>query len=190
MNKNTHLNQNYICPIGADVRQTMQFRSVLAGLWNDLRHLDARVAELDRENRRIAASDPVAKRLQQLRGVGPLIATALLATVGTGEQFANGRQMSAALGLVPRQHDSGDKRRRLGITKRGDAYLRSLLIHGARAVIRTAKHKDDRLSEWVTALAKRRHSNVAAVALANKTVRMAWAMLNRDVDYAPITMAA
>jgi transposase len=144
------------------------------------------VAELDCQVRQLAQTDPQAKRLQQLRGVGPLIATALLATVGSGEQFANGRQMSAALGLVPRQHDSGDKRRRLGITKRGDAYLRSLLIHGARAVIRTAKHKDDRLSEWVTDLAARRHPNVAAVALANKTVRMAWVMLNRDVDYQPV----
>ena len=120
--------------------------------------------------------------------MGPLTATALLATVGTGEQFGNGRQMSAALGLVPRQHDSGDRRRRLGITKRGDAYLRSLLIHGARAVIRTAKHKEDRLSRWVTALASRRHPNVAAVALANKTVRMAWAMLNRDDQ--PVAVAA
>jgi len=165
---------------------TMRFRVLLDGLWNDLRYLDDRVAELDREVRQLAQTDPQAKRLQQLRGVGPLIATALLATVGSGKQFANGRQMSAALGLVPRQHDSGDKRRRLGITKRGDAYLRSLLIHGARAVIRTAKHKDDRLSEWVTDLAARRHPNVAAVALANKTVRMAWVMLNRDVDYQPV----
>lgn len=165
---------------------TIRFRVLLDGLWHDLRHLDDRVAELDGDVRQLAQTDPAAKRLQQLRGVGPLIATALLASVGTGEQFANGRQMSAALGLVPRQHDSGDKRRRLGITKRGDAYLRSLLIHGARAVIRTAKHKDDRLSQWVTDLATRRHPNVAAVALANKTVRMAWVMLNRDVDYQPV----
>ncbi|NIO40300.1 MAG: IS110 family transposase, partial [Burkholderiales bacterium] len=164
---------------------TMQFRVLLDALWSDLRHLDGRVAELDADIRQLANTDPQAKRLQQLRGVGPLIATALLATVGTGEQFANGRQMSAALGLVPRQHDSGDKRRRLGITKRGDAYLRSLLIHGARAVIRTAGNKEDRLSQWVTALADRRHPNVAAVALANKTVRMAWAMLSRDADYQP-----
>lgn len=165
---------------------TMRFRVLLDGLWHDLRHLDDRVGELDGELRQLAETDPVAKRLQQLRGVGPMIATALLATVGNGEQFTNGRQMSAALGLVPRQHDSGDKRRRLGITKRGDAYLRSLLIHGARAVIRTAKHKDDRLSEWVMGLATRRHPNVAAVALANKTVRMAWAMMNKDMDYQPM----
>jgi len=105
--------------------------------------------------------------------VGPIIATALVAAVGNGEQFANGRQMSAAFGLTPRQHSSGGKERLLGISKRGDVYLRALLIHGARAVISTAKNKDDRLSQWVTRLAARSHTNVAAVAMANKTTRMA-----------------
>ena len=143
------------------------------------------VGELDREIALIAQGDPVAKRLQQLRGVGPIIATALVAAVGNGEQFANGRQMSAAFGLTPRQHSSGGKERLLGISKRGDAYLRSLLIHGARSVIRTAKGKDDRLSQWVTRLAARRHPNVVAVALANKTARMAWAMLKNGTDYRP-----
>jgi transposase len=147
--------------------------------------LDARVGELDREIVLIARSDPVAKRLQQLRGVGPIIATALVAAVGNGEQFANGRQMSAAFGLTPRQHSSGGKERLLGISKRGDTYVRSLLIHGARAVIRTAKDKDDRLSQWITRLAARRHLNVVTVALANKTARMAWAMLKNSTDYRP-----
>jgi transposase len=123
--------------------------------------------------------------LQQLRGVGPLVATALVATVGTGEQFSKGRQMAAALGLTPRQSSSGDKHRLFGISKRGDAYLRTLLIHGARAVVSQAKHRDDPLSRWATDIAKRRHPNVAAVALANKTVRMAWAMLQNDTDYDP-----
>jgi transposase len=162
-----------------------RFRRLLNGLWGDLRALDARMAELDREIAVIAQNDPVAKRLQQLRGVGPIIATALVAAVGNGEQFANGRQMSAAFGLTPRQHSSGGKERLLGISKRGDAYLRSLLIHGARSVIRTSKSKDDRLSQWVTRLAARSHPNVAAVALANKTTRMAWAMLNNRTDYQP-----
>src|SRR5215467_4117215 len=110
-------------------------------------------------------------------GWGPITATALVAAVGKGEQFGNGRQMSAAFGLTPRQQSSGGKERLLGISKRGDAYLRVLLIHGARSVIRTSKDKDDRLSQWVTRLAARSHSNVAAAALANKTTRMAWAML-------------
>ncbi|HZR03377.1 MAG TPA: IS110 family transposase [Burkholderiales bacterium] len=161
------------------------FRRLLEGLREDLARLDERVRELDREIERLAQSDPTAKRLMQLRGVGPITATALVATVGNARQFANGRQMSAALGLTPRQHSSGGRERLLGISKRGDAYLRTLLIHGARAVIRTAPAKDDRLSKWVTRLAARSHINVAAAALANKTTRMAWAMLSRGTDYQP-----
>ena len=110
---------------------TSRFRGLLSGLWNDLVILDQRVADLDREINIIAQSDPVAKRLQQLRGVGPMVATALVATVGNVEQSANGRQMAASLGLTPKQHSSGGKDRLLGISKRGDAYLRSILIHGA-----------------------------------------------------------
>jgi transposase len=162
-----------------------RFRLLLNGVWGDLRALDDRMAELDREITLIAQSDPVAKRLQQLRGVGPIIATALVAAAGDGKQFPKGRQMAAAFGLTPKQHSSGGKERLLGISKRGDAYLRSLLIHGARSVIRTAKGKDDRLSQWVTRLAARRHPNVVAVALANKTARMAWAMLKNGTDYQP-----
>ena len=169
---------------------TSRFRCLLAGLWGDLKTLDHRVAELDHEINVIAQSDPVAKRLQQLRGIGPMVATALVATVGNAEQFANGRQMAASLGLTPRQHSSGGKDRILGISKRGDAHLRSILIHGARSVIRTAKAKDDRLSQWVTSLAERRHPNVAAVALANKTARIAWAMLRNGTDYEPDYLVA
>ena len=164
---------------------TARFRRLLNGLWGDLQALDERMAELDREIAVIAQSDPVARRLQQLRGVGPIIATALVAAVGNGEQFANGRQMSAALGLTPRQRSSGGKERLLGISKRGDAYLRVLLIHGARSVIRTSRGKEDRLSQWVTRLAARSHANVAVVAMANKTTRMAWAMLKNGTDYKP-----
>jgi len=162
-----------------------RFRKLLNGLWHDLQLLNDRVTELDQEVALIAASDPMARRLQQLRGVGPMIATALLASVGDAHQFANGRQMAASLGLTPRQNSSGGKDRLLGISKRGDSYLRSLLVHGARSMIRTAKLKDDRLSQWVTCLATRRHPNVAAVALANKTARMAWAMMTSSKDYQP-----
>ena len=161
------------------------FRRLLHGLWVDLKTLDQRVNELDREIDRVAESDEHAKRLQQSRGVGPIAATALVAAVGSAEQFTKGRQMSASLGLTPKQHSSGHKDRLLGISKRGDPYLRSLLIHGARSVIRYAKHKEDRLSQWVTSLAARSHPNVAAVALANKTTRMAWAMLRQGTDYQP-----
>ncbi len=93
--------------------------------------------------------------------------------------------MAAALGLTPRQHSTGDKRRLLAISKRGDVYLRTLLIHGARAVVSQARHREDRLSRWVTGIAKRSHTNVAAVDLANKTARMAWAMPRQELDYDP-----
>ncbi len=164
---------------------TDHFRALLHGLWVDLMALDDRVLELDQAIKRLADSNHVTRRLQQLRGVGPMVATALVATVGTAEQYHQGRQMAASLGLTPRQCSSGDKQRLLGISKRGDVYLRSLLIHGARAVVSQAKHRDDRLSRWVTSIATRRHPNVAAVALANKTARMAWAMLRNETSYDP-----
>ena len=164
---------------------TDHFRALLNGVWVDLVALDDRVLEMDKDIQRLANSNEVTRRLQQLRGVGPMVATALVATVGDAGQYHQGRQMAASLGLTPRQYSSGDKQRLGGITKRGDVYLRTLLIHGARAVVSQAKHKDDRLSRWVTGIAKRRHPNVAAVALANKTARMAWAMLRNETDYDP-----
>jgi transposase len=169
---------------------TARFRHLLHGLWDDLKALDDRVSELDEEITSIAQNDPVTVRLQQLRGVGPMIATALVASIGDARQFANARQMSASLGLTPKQHSSGNKERLLGISKRGDSYLRSLLVHGARSAINAAKGKDDRLSLWVTKLVERRHMNIAAVALANKTVRIAWAMLTQYTDYDPDYVAA
>lgn len=168
---------------------TDRFRRLLNGLWHDLMALDQRVTEVEGEIAQIAHTDPVAKRLQQLRGVGPMIATALVATVGDAKHFANGRQMAASLGLTPRQNSSGGKERLLGISKRGDAYLRTLLIHGARSTLRTAKGKEDRLSQWVTRIAQNRHHNIAAVALANKTARIAWAMMKNGTEYQPKRVA-
>lgn len=143
---------------------TARFRHLLDGLWGDLHALDERVGELDSEIAAISRDEPAAVRLQQLRGVGPMIATALVAAIGDA--------------------------RLLGISKRGDAYLRTLLVHGARSALRTAKSKDDRLSQWALRLAERSHPNVAAIALANKTARMAWAMLRHDTDYQPERAAA
>ena len=162
---------------------TERFRRLLAGLWGDLIELDRRVAELDEEIEAIAKSDPIAQRLQQLRGVGPVIATALVAAVGSGKQFAKGRDLAVSLGLTPKQHSTGGKDRLLGISKHGDPYLRKLLIHGARSVIHHAKDKDDGLSRWVLSLVARSHINVASVALANKTARIAWAMIRNGSDY-------
>lgn len=161
------------------------FRWLLKGLWDDLVQLDKRIAEVNDEVEDIARTHPVARRLQQLRGVGPLIATAMIASVGSGRQFSRGRQMAAALGLTPKQYSSGGKERLQGISKRGDVYLRCLLVHGARSVVSHAKNKEDRFSRWMTELAQRSHINVAAVALANKTARMAWAMIVKETDYDP-----
>jgi transposase len=164
---------------------TSRFRRLLNGLWSDLQSLDLRLKEMDREIAEIAAANPVAQKLQQLRGVGPMVATALLATVGDASQFKNGRQMTVSLGLTPKQSSSGGKEKLLGISKRGDPYVRSLLVHGARSVIRSAKGKDDRLSQWVMRIANAHHFNVAVVAMANKTARIAWAMIRKGSDYQP-----
>ncbi len=164
---------------------TPRFRRVLAGLWRDLTALDERVGELDQELKELAEEHPAARRLQQLRGVGPVIATALVAALGDGSGFRKGRDFAVSLGLTPRQHSSGGKAHLMGISKRGDSYLRQLLVHGARAAVRTAKLHDDALSCWIQNLNARKHTNVVVVALANKTARMAWAMIHNDVDYEP-----
>jgi len=166
-----------------------RFRRLLAGLAEDLRGLDQRIEELDEHIGAIASESPVAQRLLTLRGVGPMIATALIAALGTGKGFTRGREFAVAVGLTPKHHGTGGKERILGISKRGDAYLRQLLVHGARAAVRAARSKDDSLSRWIQGLLAHKHSNVVTVALANKTARMAWALVRHDVDYDP-TLAA
>ena len=162
-----------------------RFRRLLAGLAEDLRRLDARVDELDEELKAIVRETPAAQRLLALRGVGPTIATALVAALGAAKSFARGREFAVAMGLTPKHHGTGGKERILGISKRGDAYLRQLLVHGARAAVRTAKGKTDPLSRWINGLLVHKHSNVVTVALANKTARMAWALIRHDTDYDP-----
>lgn len=143
------------------------------------------MTELDQQIAVVARENQTARRLQKIRGIGPLIATALVSTVGDGKQYRKGRDMAAAIGLTPRQHSSGGKERLLGISKRGDSYLRCLLVHGGRSAMRTAKNKDDRLSRWIINLQGRRHDNVAAVAMANKLARLAWVIMSKGVDYDP-----
>ena len=169
----------------AENRLTADFRILLKGLQEDLLHLDDRIGSQDQAIKKLSLEHEGAKRLQQLRGIGPITATALIAAIGNGRQFARGRDAAAWCGLVPGQHSSGGKSKLLGISKRGDTYLRTLMIHGARAVLKTAQSKDDRLSQWLQKLCNRRNKNIAAVALANKTMRMAWALLVRGQDYDP-----
>lgn len=164
---------------------TGSFRQLLEGLREDLVNLDTRIATQDQAMQKLASEHADARRLLKLRGVGPITATALVASLGDGSMFRRGREASAWVGIVPGQHSSGGKDKLLGISKRGDAYLRTLLIHGARAVIKTAKDKDDSLSRWIQNLCGRRNKNIAAVALANKTLRMAWAILTSGEEYRP-----
>lgn len=169
----------------AENELTEGFRVLLADLSEDLRYLDERIAKLDESIACDVRNDPVARRLLELRGVGPLTASALAGALGDGKSFRKGRDFAASLGLTPRQHSTGGKNRLLGISKRGDAYLRKLLVHGARAVLRHAKNRDDGLSQWLKALTARKHVNVATVALANKTARAAWAIVRNDMAYDP-----
>jgi len=169
----------------AENRLTADFRVLLKGLQEDLIYLDERIDALDQAIKKLAQEHEGARRLQQLRGIGPITATALIAAIGDGHQFARGRDAAAWCGLVPGQHSSGGKSKLLGISKRGDTYLRTLMIHSARAVLQYSQHKDDRLSQWLQSVCSRRNKNIAAVALANKTMRMAWALLVRGQDYDP-----
>ena len=177
------------CWLEADTGLTDGFRTALAGLSDDLRHLDERINEVTRSIQRHAEQDPLARRLMTLRGVGALGASALASALGDGQSFRRGREFAASLGLTPRQHSTGGKDRLLGISKRGDGYLRKLLVHGARAVLRHADTRDDGLSQWLQGLQSRKHTNVATVALANKTARIAWALACHGTEYDPALAA-
>ncbi|MGE5320809.1 MAG: IS110 family transposase [Hyphomicrobiaceae bacterium] len=144
---------------------------------------EARLQTYDRRLTDAARTNEQSRRLLAVPGIGIITATALLASVSDATSFNTGRDLSANLGLVPREHSTGGKQRLYGITKRGDRYLRTLLIHGARSALRCAEGKDDRMLRWVRCLAERRGANVAAVALANKLARIAWAMLAHGRDY-------
>ena len=163
-----------------------RFRAELRELAEELRHLDERVAYYDAQIEAIAESHPQARVLMTIPGLGAKGATALVAAVGEDPRlFQNGRGLAAWLGLVPRQHSTGGRERLLGISKRGDVYLRQLLIHGARAVLRWVERKDDPTGRWAMGLKGRRHTNVAAVALANKIARIAYVVMTTGQPYDP-----
>jgi transposase len=161
------------------------FRALLAELQEELKTLQQDIDTVSERIEREVRQDEDGRRLLEVPGIGPLTASALIAAVAGARQFRNGRQMAAFLGLVPRQHSSGGKSRLLGIHKRGDGYLRGLLIHGARSVLQYATDKPDDRSRWLMNLAARRHRNVAIVAQANKTARIAWAILTTEQRYRP-----
>lgn len=162
-------------------------REMFEKLYDELVTLEEQLSYYQGKLEALAAAHPESRRLMTIPGIGPLTSTALVAAVGDASAFKNGRQCSAWLGLVPRQHSTGGKERLLGISKRGDVYLRKLLVHGGRAVVREVDKKTDRYSQWIRALVERRGANRAAVAVANKNARMAWALLSRQQDYQPAT---
>jgi len=158
------------------------FRLLIERLADHLKALDRQVGELETQIQLWHRDNSASRKLAKIPGIGPITASATVASVGDARNFKNGRQLAAWLGIVPRQHSTGGKSTLLGISKRGDSYLRTLLIHGARAVIRVAERKPN-ADPWLKNLLARRHKNVAAVALANKNVRTIWALLAHDRDY-------
>lgn len=157
-------------------------RPLIARLTAHLKELDREAGELEAQIQAWHRQSVASRKLAKIPGIGPITASALAASVGDAKAFANGRQLAAWLGLVPRQHSSGGKQNLLGISKRGDTYLRTLLIHGARSVVRVAE-RQAQADTWLKRLLARRNKNVAAVALANKNARIVWALLAHGRDY-------
>ena len=159
------------------------FRQLLAQGYQQLQELDGHIDFYTRELVHQSQQDDACQRLQTIPGFGPIVSSVFHSVVGHGEAYRRGRDVSASVGLVPRQHSSGGKEVLLGISKRGDRYLRSLLIHGARSVVIQAKAKDDRLSRWINRLVSARGFNKAVVALANKMARIGWVILAKKTTY-------
>ena len=164
-------------------------RQLIERLTDNLKEMDRQVKELDTQIQLWHRENEASRKLAEIPGLGPITASATIATIGDAREFENGRQLAAWLGLVPRQNSSGGKQVLLGISKRGDTYLRTLLIHGARSVIRYAENKAEPDS-WLGKLMARRNKNVAAVALANKNARIIWALLAKDRMFRPDYTAA
>lgn len=164
---------------------TDSLRATVAALLVVIESLDEQVSYFDKEINLVYRQNELCQRIAPVPGVGPKTATAIVAAVGNGSEFKNGRHFAAWLGLVPRQSSSGNKIRLLGISKRGDKQLRTVLIHGARSAARAAQKKDDKLSRWIVQLSARSGHNKTIVALANKNARIIWSILRTGNDYSP-----
>jgi len=158
-------------------------REMLSILAAQLREIEARVRVVEAELMAWHRSNEISRRLATIPGVGPITASAIVATVADARQFKTGRQFAAWLGLVPQQRSSGGKERLGSISKRGDGYIRRLMIHGARAIVGWRKRSARPRDQWIDGLLGRRHINVATVALANKSARVAWALMMRESSY-------
>lgn len=162
---------------------TLLGRETFQSLYEEIDEKDKRIAAVTKKIEVIFKNSPICQRIEKIEGVGVLTATAIVAAVGDPKVFQNGRQMAAWLGLVPKQHSSGGKQKLLGISKRGDKYIRKCLIHGARTVVYRAEKKTDARSLWINNLVKSGGTNKASVALANKNARIIWALLAKKENY-------
>ena len=174
----------------ADTNLSGRLRMLLAQLQRELRQLQSQIEEIDAVIVQAAGEHEACQRLMAIPGIGPVTATAIVSAIGNGADFKRGRGFSAWLGLVPGQYSTGGKQKLLGISKRGNGYLRRLLVNGARAVLQCREKQSSGLRAWLGKLVSRAHSNVAAVALANKLARTAWALLARGETYRPPLLAA
>jgi transposase len=166
-----------------ELRLSGSFRVLLAQLQLELEQRSARFEEMDRIIQKTAKENEDCQRLTEIPGVGPVTATALIAAVGNASAFPKGRNLAAWMGIVPREYSTGGKQKLLGISKRGNKYLRRLFIQGARSVLQQRHKQSPGLSSWLAQLLGRTHQNVVIVALANKLVRMAWAVLCKNERY-------
>src|ERR1700759_808941 len=171
----------------ADEGLTPRVRNLLALLWNEWKDLEQQIVAMNEEVEQIASSDPACQRLRQIPGIGPLVATAIVAAIGNGAAFRKGREFSSWLGLVPRQHSTGGQARLFGISKRGNCYLRKLLVHGARSAVLRVKRERSPFGPWLDALERRSPVKVVITAAANKLARVAWAVLSSGEEYRPPT---
>jgi transposase len=174
----------------ADVKLSGALRTLLAQLKLELDQMALRIDEADAVLNKTAHENQACQRLVAIPGIGPITATALIAAIGNGAAFRKGREFAAWMGVVPREHSTGGKQKLLGISKRGNSYLRRLFIQGARAVLQQRTKQTSGLSAWLAQLVGRTHRNVAAVALANKLARIAWAVLAKDEPYRPPVLAS
>lgn len=167
----------------AEQNLTPQLRSLLAHLWQEWQYLDSQIDQISGAMEAVAESDAACRRLRKIPGIGPLVSTATVAAIGNGAAFKRGRDFAAWLGLVPKQHSTGGKTKLLGITKRGNRYLRKLFVHGARAVLLRVKYDTGGFGQWVHRLAARAPRNKVIVAIANKLARIAWVVLSSGNEY-------
>lgn len=174
----------------ADLRLSGALRTLLAQLKLELDQLAERIAEMDRVIQQTAGEYEGCRRMLAIPGIGPVTATAIVAAIGSGLAFGKGRDFAAWIGLVPGEHSTGGKQRLLGISKRGNPYLRRLFGQGARAVLQMRSEQSPGLSCWLEGLSARKYTNVAAIALANKLARIAWAVLAKGEPYRPPVLAS